>query len=256
MFAYLSNGIRIYYEEKGENKENNVILIHHLAGSVNSWKYMFPQMLEKYRVIVYDLRGHGRSSIPPSAYKIEDHAEDLKNLIEELNVKDPILVGHSIGTLIAIEYALHNYVKKLILIGALYKAPNPEPYQKYVSIAMNLGMSALAEYRRSQGEFSDALINNPTAWRDLVSVYNENTPIGYKYSVEGLLSARDYSNDLSKIDEETLLIYGDNDKLSANIQVFQNNLKRINVKVLNGYGHFLNFEAPLVLTNLILDFLR
>lgn len=250
MFAYLTNGNRIFFEDKG-NSDKSVILIHHLAGSVNSWKYVVPKLSEKFRVITYDLRGHGRSSVPPNPYRIEDHSDDLKRLIEELNIKEPLLIGHSIGSLIAIDFALKYYVKKIILLGALYKAPAPDPYLKYVSIAMNLGMIALAEYRRNQGEFSDALINNPVAWKSLVSVYKENTPIGYKYAVDGLLMAKDYSSELSKIESKVYLIYGDNDKLSVNIPVFQNNLKNLSINILKGYGHFLNFEAPDDLSDLL-----
>jgi len=251
MFTILENGIRIFYQERGEGK--TIVLIHHLAGSINSWKYVFPVLTEKYRVIEYDLRGHGRSSVASGPYEIEDHSEDLKLLLEELDVEDPIIVGHSIGTLIAIDYALHNQVDKLVLIGALYKAPNPEPYERYLSIAMNLGMQALAEYRRKQGEFSSKLLEK--AWSDLLQVYKENTPIGYKYAVEGLLNAKDYSKDLEKIDNETLIIYGDEDKLSSNLSTLQNKIKNAKTQILRGYGHFLNFEDPEDITKLIIDFL-
>lgn len=250
MFTILENGIRIFYQERGEGK--TIVLIHHLAGSINSWKYVFPVLTEKYRVIEYDLRGHGRSSVASGPYEIEDHSEDLKLLLEELDVEDPIIVGHSIGTLIAIDYVLHNQVDKLVLIGALYKAPNPEPYERYLSIAMNLGMQALAEFRRKQGEFSSKLLEK--AWSDLLQVYKENTPIGYKYAVEGLLSAKDYSRDLEKIDNETLIIYGDEDKLSSNLSTFQNKIKNAKTQILRGYGHFLNFEDPEDITKLIIDF--
>jgi len=250
MFATLSNGVRIFYQDRGEGKP--LVLIHHLAGSINSWKYIFPILAEKYRVIEYDLRGHGRSSIIPGPYKIEDHSEDLKQLLEELEVKSPIIVGHSIGTLIAIDYAIRNQVDKLVLIGALYKAPNPEPYERYVSVAMSLGMQALAEFRRRQGEFSQKLLEK--GWTDLLQVYRENTPIGYKYAVEGLLSAKDYSADLEKIDSETLIIYGDEDKLSANLPVLQSGIKKSKTQILKGYGHFLNFEDPEDLIKLIIEF--
>ena len=250
MFATLSNGIRIFYQEKGEGKP--VVLVHHLAGSINSWKYVFPVLTEKYRVIEYDLRGHGRTSVIQGPYRIEDHSEDLKQLLEELNIKDPIIIGHSIGTLIAIDFALHNQVDKLVLIGAIYKAPNPEPYEKYVSIAMSLGMQALAEFRRNQGEFSSKLLER--GWSDLLQVYEENTPIGYKYAVEGLLSAKDYSNDLEKIDAGSLIVYGEEDKLSSNLPVFQNKIKNARAQIFRGCGHYLNFEDPEDLVKLIIDF--
>ena len=251
----LSNGVNIYYNVYGDENKDVVVLIHHLAGSVNSWKYIYPSLSARFKVIVYDLRGHGRSSVPPSTYMIEDHYEDLKLLLEIENVKDPIIIGHSLGTLIALEYALNNPVSKIVLIGALYKAPNPEPYMKYVEIATNLGMRALAEYRREIGDLPPSLYKNERAWNDFLSVYMENNPLGYKYSVEGLLKSKDYSEKLENIDESTLLIYGSEDKLSQNLQTFLERLRKPSKEILNGYGHFLNFECPDILLQKILSFL-
>ncbi len=251
MFVTLDDA-RIYYEIRGEGKP--IILIHHLAGSYKSWSDITYQLSQKYSVISYDLRGHGRSSVLPYEYKIEDHSKDLKGLIEYLRIDNPIIIAHSLGTLVAIDYALKNPVQKIILIGSLYKAPNPEPYENYVSIALNFGMEALAEYRKTIGDFTDSLTLNPIAWRKLLEVYNENTPLGYKYAVYGLLHARDYSEDLPKIDEKTLVVYGSEDKLKQNLNTMLT-IPNSSYKILNGYGHFLNFEAPDDLLSVITDFL-
>jgi len=257
MITLLSSGVRIYYEMKSQpGLTSTVVLIHHLAGSVKSWKHVYPILASKFNVLIYDLRGHGRSSIPSSPYSIEEHSSDLRELLEVENIKDPIIIGHSLGTLIAIDYALKYSIKKLVLIGALYKAPAKEPYEKMISIALSLGMEALAEYRRKANDFSPTLYMNPRAWNDLLEVYRENTPLGYKYAVEGLLNAKDYSNDLEKIDEDTLVVYGSEDKLVQNLQVFQQKIRKLKSKVFQGYGHFLNFEYSEELANEILAFLN
>ncbi|AWR98250.1 alpha/beta fold hydrolase [Acidianus sulfidivorans JP7] len=245
--------VRIYYENLGIGKP--IVFIHHLAGSFKSWIYQARYFSNKFSVILYDLRGHGRSSIPNYPYLIEQHSKDLKGLLEYLRIDNPIIVGHSLGTLIALDYATRFNIEKLILIGALYKAPDPEPYYNYISIATSFGMEALAEYRRLHREFSDSLAMNPVAWNLLLEIYKENNPLGYKYAVEGLLNARDYSRDLKNIDEDTLLVYGSEDKLSKNIDIFKNNVNKLKYYILNGYGHFLNIEDPDELNNLIFNFL-
>lgn len=245
--------IRIYYEKLGSGKP--LIFIHHLAGSFRSWIYQLRYFSDKYSVVAYDLRGHARSSIPNYPYLIEHHTKDLRSLLEYLRVDNPIIVGHSLGTLVALDYATKFNVEKMVLIGALYKAPDPEPYYNYVRIAMNFGMEALANYRRIHNEFSDALTTNYTAWNLLLEVYKENTPIGYKYAVEGLVSSKDYSNELSKIDEEVLVVYGSEDKFLKNLDVFMTNIKRSKHKILDKYGHFPNFEAPDLLNSTIAQFL-
>ncbi|MEM0187927.1 MAG: alpha/beta hydrolase [Saccharolobus sp.] len=251
-FIFLDS-IRLFYEIRGNGKP--VVFIHHLAGSYKSWKYIAPYLPYNFTTLVYDLRGHGRSSVPLGPYSIEDHSKDLKILLSELGIEKAILVGHSIGSLIAIDYATKYAVEKLILIGALYKAPSPEIYNKYLQIAMNFGMTALAEYRKIHKEFSESLINNHDAWNSLLEVYNETSPLGYKYTVEGLINAKDYSEDLAKIDTKTLVVYGSNDSLVINSTLFKNVLKDVEVKILNGYGHFLNFENPNGLLEIIESFL-
>ncbi|WP_338599635.1 alpha/beta hydrolase [Sulfolobus tengchongensis] len=244
---------RIYYETRGIGKP--IVLIHHLAGSYKSWKFVAPELSLDNTIIIYDLRGHGRSSVLNTPYYIEDHTRDLRSLLVQLNVTKPIIVGHSLGTLIALDYALNYPVEKLILIGALYKAPSREAYEKYVRIALNFGMRALAEYRKIYKEFAESLTANYQAWNSLLEVYEETTPIGYKNAVEGLLRAKDYSDEMSRISAKTLVIYGTYDGLIINQSIFKNNMKDIEVKIVDGYGHFLNFENPILLSQIIKSFL-
>ena len=245
-------GVRIFYRESGEGAP--VVFVHHLAGNFKSWKEV--SIGPDVKAVTYDLRGHGRSSVPIGEYLIQDHSEDLRGLIEFLGIEEPVIVGHSIGTLIALDYALKYPVKKLLLIGALVKAPKPESYERYIEIATSRGMRALAEYRKANGEFSDLLVSNPRAWQDLLEVYEETPPLGYKYTALGLIKARDYTNDLSKIDVPVKLIYGEKDGLIANLDAFKSGLKRVEVRVIPQAGHFLNFEVPEVLSEEINSFIR
>ncbi|AAK40458.1 alpha/beta hydrolase [Saccharolobus solfataricus] len=231
------------------------MLIHHLAGSYKSWKFVIPKLSLDNTVVAYDLRGHGRSSTPNSPYNIEDHSNDLRRLLVQLGIEKPVLIGHSIGSLIAIDYALKYPIEKLVLIGALYRAPSSEVYEKYVRIAVNFGMRALAEYRRFHKEFTETLASNYQAWNSLLEVYEETTPIGYKNAVEGLLKAKDYSDELMGINAKTLIVYGTYDGLIVNLNVFKNNMKNVEIKTIDGYGHFLNFENPLLLSEIIKNFL-
>ncbi|MBP1357172.1 MAG: alpha/beta hydrolase [Sulfolobus sp.] len=254
-FETLSTGVRIHYEIFGSG-EKWLVFVHHLAGSIKSWKFVYPAFENDYKVLVYDLRGHGFSSVPFGEYLIEDHSKDLKEILEVLSVKDPILIGHSIGTLISLDYSISNSVSKLILIGTLYKAPDPTLYKKFEEIATSLGMEALLNYRRYQlHEFADTLISNSEAWNSLLELYREMNPLGYKNTVEGMLKSRDYSSELNKIDEPTLLVYGSEDKLSVNKDVLVKEIKNSKLDIINGYGHYLNFEVPEKLISSIKGFL-
>ena len=89
--------IEIYYEDHGAGQP--VVLIHGYPLSGRAWDKQVPALLEAgYRVITYDRRGFGRSSQPATGYDYDTFAADLHTLLEHLDLRDAVLVGHSMGT--------------------------------------------------------------------------------------------------------------------------------------------------------------
>ncbi|MEL9969297.1 MAG: alpha/beta hydrolase [Metallosphaera sp.] len=239
--------VSINYEVKGEG--DPIVLIHHLAGSIESWEKLIVPLSSKHRVIAYDLRGHGNSSVPASPYLISDHTSDLISLLEYLSVKDPVIIGHSIGSLIAIDFSLKKSVKKVVLIGALYKAPDKFSYMRYVDVAVRFGMEGLAYHRRIRGELPSKITDDFENWNRFVRLYRKTSVKGYVNSVYGLLAAPNYEEELSKI-EEVVLIYGSNDGLRLNKDVFTRSTK-VKYHEIQGAGHFLNLEESEKLLELL-----
>ncbi|HNR12292.1 MAG TPA: alpha/beta hydrolase [Thermodesulfobacteriota bacterium] len=99
--------VSINYRCFGTGK--NVVLIHGLAANQAFWNPLLVNTLvERYRVTVYDLRGHGYSSMPKSGYTSADMAEDLRLLLDEIADGPIHAVGHSFGGLVALHYALQH----------------------------------------------------------------------------------------------------------------------------------------------------
>jgi non-heme chloroperoxidase len=89
--------IEIYYEDHGVGQP--VVLIHGYPLSGRAWDRQVPALLEAgYRVITYDRRGFGASSQPATGYDYDTFAADLHTLLEHLDLRDAVLVGHSMGT--------------------------------------------------------------------------------------------------------------------------------------------------------------
>ncbi len=78
------NAIDTYYEVTGEGEP--LLLIHGLGSSLRNWELQVDYFAEKYRVITYDLRGHGRSSKPPGPYSMRGFAEDAAALLSALEL--------------------------------------------------------------------------------------------------------------------------------------------------------------------------
>ncbi|HUD78439.1 MAG TPA: alpha/beta hydrolase [Streptosporangiaceae bacterium] len=92
-----SGSIDIYYEDHGSGQP--VVLIHGYPLSSRAWDKQVPVLLDDgRRVITYDRRGFGNSSQPVSGYDYDTFASDLHTLLETLDLRDAVLVGHSMGT--------------------------------------------------------------------------------------------------------------------------------------------------------------
>ena len=99
------NNISLNYQCLGEGED--LVLIHGLGANLAFWYPGIAGVLSRhYRVIIYDLRGHGNSSMPDSGYTVADMTADLKALLAHLEVVSAHIVGHSFGARIACQYAI------------------------------------------------------------------------------------------------------------------------------------------------------
>lgn len=103
-----------------------LVFIHGWAASQKFWQYQVAHFAARVQTVTYDLRGHADSEKPLKGYTVPDQTHDLAHLIAQLHLSAPILVGHSLGGMIALQYALDHPrgVKALVLVGT---SPHPFP---------------------------------------------------------------------------------------------------------------------------------
>ncbi|PYD07085.1 3-oxoadipate enol-lactonase, partial [Pseudomonas savastanoi pv. glycinea] len=94
----------LHYEEYGQGEP--VLLLHGLGSSCQDWEYQIPVLASHYRVIVMDMRGHGRSDKPHERYSIKAMSNDVEALIEHLRLGPVHLVGLSMGGMIGFQLAV------------------------------------------------------------------------------------------------------------------------------------------------------
>lgn len=92
-----SNGIRIHYWRTGGENKPVMIMAHGITDYGLSWASLAAMFERDYDIIMYDARGHGFSEKPEGPYSLDTHVEDLIGLIKALEIKKPILIGHSMG---------------------------------------------------------------------------------------------------------------------------------------------------------------
>lgn len=122
MAVFKHNNGDINYTITGEG--DPIVLIHGFGLDSRIWQKQVEELSKTNKVITYDLRGFGKSSLPTQRYS---HSEDLNELLKELNIQNPIIVGHSFGGEIAGEYALKfpNEVNSLVLISPSLRGVKP-----------------------------------------------------------------------------------------------------------------------------------
>jgi pimeloyl-ACP methyl ester carboxylesterase len=98
------NGFPMHYQQAGSGAD--VVMVHGLLSNLAFWYLsVVPELLEDFRVTVYDLRGHGLSGMPPRGYRTADLADDLDALLDHLEIERAHIVGHSFGGAVALHYA-------------------------------------------------------------------------------------------------------------------------------------------------------
>ena len=96
----------LHYLEWGSPANPSLVLLHGGAAHAHWWDHIAPRLARYYRVLAFDLRGHGYSGwIVPPAYEVEDYVADLEEVIATLNLAPLILLGHSLGGFVALTYA-------------------------------------------------------------------------------------------------------------------------------------------------------
>ena len=100
-----ANGINLHFRDWGGSGQP-IVLLHGLASTCHIWDLVAPRLAEDFAVIAVDQRGHGLSDKPEAGYDFATVSRDLLGVIEARNLEQPIIVGHSWGADVALEFAV------------------------------------------------------------------------------------------------------------------------------------------------------
>lgn len=114
------SAVDLAYEVSGERSMPVLLLIHGGTSSRRAWDLVTPALRASHRVVAVDMRGHGQSPAPDLGYSAMQLSADVNRLIDELELEQVTVVGHSLGGMAAIFLAAHrpDLVKRLVLLNA------------------------------------------------------------------------------------------------------------------------------------------
>src|SRR5579863_3680474 len=102
-----SDGVRLHYEVSGNPRGSVLVLANSLGSNLRMWDKALPAFESRYRVLRYDMRGHGQSGVAPGAFKIEQLGHDVLRLLDEVVADRARVCGVSLGGLVALWLGIH-----------------------------------------------------------------------------------------------------------------------------------------------------
>jgi len=274
--------IEIYYTDQGAGQP--VVLIHGYPVSGRAWDKQVPALLEAgYRVITYDRRGFGQSSQPATGYDYDTFAADLHALLDHLDLRDAVLVGHSMGTGEVTRY-LASYgpgghhglqlghhqprVAKAVLVSPippflLQTDDNPDgvPHSAFEGFAQ----AAAADTPAWVKGFLDNYYNMPALGGTLVSyqAWQASWNLGVAASAIAAVACiqtwtTDFRADLPQIDVPVLVLHGDADQvlpLDKTAKRLPGLINDVQLTVIEGGPHAIPWTHAGQVNTALLDFL-
>lgn len=185
----------VNYVQYGSGKD--IVLLHGWGQNIQMMRPIGDKLCDKFRITIIDFPGFGESNEPKEAWDVDKYTTLVEELVKKLDIKNPIMIGHSFGGRVSIKYSSRNKVDKVVLFGSpcIRNEKNVSKKVKFLKKIKKIpGLNLLGEFMKKFIGSRDYKAASPIMRQTLVNVVNE-----------------DLSEDAKKIKAPTLLIWGEND---------------------------------------------
>ena len=229
----------ISVEEKG--KGTVIVFLHGFMSSKESFYYQTEFLSKRFRTVAIDITGFGASKKLPYPYSLDDYVKDVRFTIASLGIKKYHLVAHSFGVRVGIRLALlDDGVDKFVILGGAGLKPKRKPSYYFKVYKYKLLKRFLTKEKRlNYGSTEYRVLRGPMR-ESYTMIVNEHQ-----------------DNEVSKINNKTLIIYGENDTETPiyMAQRFAKKIKNSVLYVVKGAGHYCFSEKPNEVNVLLKEFL-
>ena len=261
--AYVtSDGVNIYYENHGRGVP--IVFLHPFSTNGYVWYYQIFSFANTNQCVVIDERGHGRSDKPQQGYSIQQNAKDVKVLLDSLEIDRAVLVGNSIGGMIALQFSL-DYPERVL--GNLILSSGTGLYQHIPKEAMEvlqsdgyvepfneiLDMCLSAKSKQNRGEILDVMKSQFL----VESIFPRHAYMASVKDPTGVFNW-DITDRLKEISVPTLVIAGAEDfvvPVEVN-KVLADNIPGAELRVIQEVGHFYQLEQPRAFSEELREFVK
>lgn len=260
------NGISLYYEETGRGRP--LIWLHGFACGLRMWDPQVAALAGQYRVITYDVRGHGASDVPesPDAYSQPTSVQDLLELLHHCGISRAVVAGLSMGGNIALNFALSHsdLVDGLIVCDTGAGSDSPAEWadqcEAWAELLERDGTEAFADVAVAHPVFAVYASQGPDRARLMRSLVTTHRARGLAHTLRRVLARRPtiyaLEAQLRRLQVPTLLIVGERDELCLKTHTFMREAIPASEHVLiKGVGHMTNLEDPTTFNAVVEQFL-
>jgi 3-oxoadipate enol-lactonase len=251
------NGVVLHVEDLGPADRPALVFSNSLGTDFRIWDDVVVRLIERFRIVLYDKRGHGLSEVGDSPYKIDDHVADLAALLDDLAVENAIVCGLSVGGLIAqgLYASRPDLVAGLILCDTAHKIGTDELWNGRIAAIEQGGIASISEAILERWFSKELRENDPVAlagWRAMLT----RTPAAGYIGTAAAIRDADFTDAAKQIAVPTLCVVGDEDGATPPELMRQTAdlIPGARYEVIAGAGHLPCIERPAELSELILDF--
>lgn len=242
------DGLELDGVERGDARGTPMILLHGYSDSWRSFEPLLRRLPASIRAIAVSQRGHGDSAKPATGYGIGNFARDVAAVLDRLEIPQAMVLGHSMGSLVAERFALDHAdrVRGLVLVGAFRCLKgNAAMEELWRNVIADLAEPVDPAFVRG---FQESTLAMPVPPEFLATVIGESLklPAHVWREVAGGLMAEDFSAELRRIAAPTLIIWGDRDGFSDRGEqvALEVSIRGARSSIFAGFGHAPHWEAP------------
>ena len=222
--------ININYIDYGKKDGKALVLLHGWGQNIDMMKPIGDKLQKKYRVIIIDLPGHGKSEEPKNVWTVYDYVLAINELLNKLEINNPTLIGHSFGGKIALVYTSKYTTEKLICLAS--------PFKKEIKkLSLKTKMLKTAKKIPILNKLENFAKKNIGS-----TDYKQACEMMRKILVETV--NLDITEDVKKINTPTLLIWGTHDE-AVNIEdakELENLIPNSGLVIYEGATHYAYLE--------------
>ena len=250
------NGIETNYEIHGKEGAPWLTFSHSLACSLRMWDGQVAAFKDRFRILLYDTRGHGASEAPPGPYTLDMLAEDLRQLFEELQIKKTHFVGLSMGGMIGQVLTLTDPgLFDRVVLADTGHAQTPETrkqWQERIQTAESKGMQPLVQPTIERW-FTAAFRDQPVV-KKIAKLIGDTPVPGYVGCCHAISNLNTTAR-LKEIKRPVLAIAGEQDSAAAGTRYIGENVPGAKLVMLQNAAHIANIEQEEAFNRALREFL-